>query len=90
MVKGRWDTKLELLGETSPTDGTLQVYIMRELQKELGTLIEHFRIQSIVARIFRRIHESNVTKACENLEEAEKSARKLWDQHNTMFKRIQK
>ena len=62
--------------------------VIRELQKELVTLIEAFGLQPFFVKIFQRIHESNMTKTCGNLQEAEESVRKIWDLHKQMVKFI--
>ena len=82
------ETILKIPWETRPTDGRLQVHIIRELQKEFVNLIEPFQAEPVFPRISKRIHVSNMTKSCRNLEEAELSARRLWDPQNVMAKYV--
>ena len=86
--RGRWETLLEVLGETRPADGRMQVYIIKELQKELIALVKALGIQSVFTMVFSKIHESNMTKTCRDLQEAEESAKKIWELHKQMVKFI--
>ena len=65
--------------ETRPSDGRIQTYIVRELQKEMAHLTDSFGVQAVIVVAFNRIHESNMTKACTDNTEAEAMARKLWE-----------
>ena len=38
--RARWDTLIEILKETRPTQGRMQVYIVREMQKGIVALID--------------------------------------------------
>ena len=86
--RGRWETLLDVLGETRPADGRIQVYIIKELQKELIALVRALGIQSVFTIVFSRIHKSNMTKTRRDLQEAEESAKKIWELHKQMVKFI--
>ena len=84
--RGRMDTLIEIFKETRQTDGRLQVYLVREFQKELVEMVKSFGLQKAFKEIFVRIHQSNMTKACSNMEEAQSAAQRIWKLHGTMVR----
>ena len=85
-VTQRWDTLIQTLKGTRSSDGQIQTYIIKEMQKELVQWIDNFGLQAIIIEIFTRIHESNMTKVCWNKTEAETMARTLWERDRTTTK----